>query len=306
MKKYLYLLGIIAIPVLGTTQDLSRLITEDQKLNSGEVIWNVGYEVFASSSDVPIEHKPEALSVEEFHAWNAKQKGYRSQNYEVSAKFKGNHVQFDCVYDRGDVNPVEGMQSVCYGGESIAVIDHLLQNMYREVFNKNFIESAHTSLLVSPRFCGYSVNEILKFTATIKGSAGLPLSVSTAAAGTNSIRTKGIFSNGEVTLAEFTPADPDSGFCSVIKFINPGNNERVVIENSEWVAYEDGTIFPSKTVITRYLGGDLENLANTPKIDRKTLTVEYAQFNQNVPDEVFNPTCPEGYTDLGNSEIASS
>lgn len=111
----------------------------------------------------------------------------------------------------------------------------------------------------------------------------------------------GLYASVVVLLAEFVP-DPVYGQAfAQMRFIEPTYALRVVIENTGFREYQDGTVYPDKTVVTRHSGGDLNDLSKEPMIDQITLTVLEADFGGEYPDALFNPANPSDFFDANDT-----
>ncbi|RJP19049.1 MAG: hypothetical protein C4527_27965 [Candidatus Omnitrophota bacterium] len=287
-----------AIPVCG--QVLGPFRDADIQLYSGDVLWTAEFESMQPVAPPSADKMLVGLSRDAFEAWVKKFDGPRKQTFQIRCLFQGDYLRFECYSEAGDICPVVCDRVIAYNGVAIAFMDRDLKNMYRESWPASFRENHFATFYTPPRACGYGVDDVMRLVRNIKGINGQTgtVSVTLDEKDKNKIVVVGTFPAGTLTVAEFVADDQHGNIFSSIKFINPAFGERVIIEATELTAYEKETIFPRRTVVTRYSGGNLDDLSNSPIVDRMTLIVQKAEFNGPFSDELFNPACPNDYTDL--------
>ncbi len=301
MKIFNGTLLLLFLAVSVQAQDLSLYRDAETMLYSGEVIWNGQYESLQPNPPLDIEHKPAGLTDQEFEDWVSKFDGPRSQTFQIRCIFKGDYLRFEVYSEAGDVLPVLCDRVITYNGVSVTFIDRDLKNVFREAWGKPYREHHFATMYPPPRACGYDVRQLMAMAKRVKDVNSDTPEISKFYGGSteDAIRVVGTFpDSGSTTLTEFVPDANYVQVFSTIKYINPGFRDRVIINNENLTEYVDGIVFPNKTIVSRFSGGDLEDLSNSPQIDRMTLTVQEASFNGEHSDELFNPACPADYTDL--------
>lgn len=266
---------------------------------SGEILWQASFEALQPAHGITVDNKPPSLTKEEFQQWiDEVSKNTRSQEFTIRAIFKGDYLRFECKSEPGDVLPEPCDRIIAFNKVSVSFIDNTNKTILRESCS-DFQENHFGCFYPIPRLCGYGVKETLRLVKKVRDITDRQPEISSEMLEDGSkVSVMGLFSTGAAPLAEFSSDSKFGQVFSQIKFINPIFGNRNVVENSDMVEYTDGTVFPNRTVITRYLGGDLNDLSKSPMIDRMTLKVLNASFGIEYPDELFTPSKPEGYTDL--------
>lgn len=300
VKFVLALFSLLCAPV-GFAQDADLLQDADTLLYSGEVVWSMEFEAFQPAPPIPETHKPVGLSGEEFSAWIKKLAGYRKQTFTMRAVFKGDNLRFECQSAPGDVYPTKCDQIVTCNQISVAWINTMLATLFRQPLTDSFLKHQFSTFFISPRICGYNSSHILALAREVvdaheRKASEFHEEVDTAHG--NAIILTGVYTDGAQKIAELVPDAQFGQILKSIKYICPAFKTRISIVCSEMKTYSDGTVFPGKTVVSHYVGGQLDNLDKAIQVDRLTLTVLDAKFNGPYDDELFNPGCPQGYTDL--------
>lgn len=302
MRK-IYALSFLLAPLFVQAQQVELHKQADAGIASGEVTWTMLYEVFQPAAQAPQENKMPGVTEEKFQSWKSKQSGYRQQTFTVQATFQGTYLLFYCFSEAGDVLPMTCDRLIAFNGVSSTFIDNTLRIMARTPETKKYREGHYSVFFIAPRACGFDYLETFNLARQVKDNKGnIPVPSVEDIVSEKKINIKGTYpENGTTVLAQLLSDEMYPQIFKEIKYISPIANERVKIRNSNMVKY--GSIhFPSRTVITRKLDGKVEEMTDDGLLDRITLTVQQASFNSQYPNEIFNPTLPEGYQDLNSNE----
>lgn len=299
-QSILLLAVLIATVQIGTADILSPYRNADYQMYSGEVSWTVLTEIYMPFNFAESEKPMPGLTAEEYEAFKAKQKGYRSQEYTFTCIFQGSNLLFLSHSEPGDIHPIAFDREIAFNGVSVTFVDNALQCMFRKPVVKTYRETDHGVFYYPPRACGFDLGWIQAIAKRIENFNGHNAeSITTAVKTDDQIVLEGTFPNDQTSkLAVLTPDTANPDLFADIKYVNPSGKEMVHIQNQDFQACEGDVVFPQKTIITRYLKGTLDDFNEDTLIDRLTFTVDQASFNNEYADELFNPALPQGYMDL--------
>lgn len=300
---------LLATFIISSLFDVSTDATEpqqyketDRQLKSGDIEWQLEYEVFEPAMQITEDMRPLGLTDEEFIIWKAKQAGYRSQTFQLHAYFQDSSLRFDLISSPGDIIPTSTDQTLAYNGVSVTFIDHQQQVLYRQPVVDSFYETSHAQFFVPPRAFGYDFTNRLRLAQKVKLNEHTPtVQIQNQVPSENAIRILGQYGTESITLVELLADGQYPHLFKSIKFINPQFNDRVSIENVNLRGFNNGIVFPAKSIVTHFLGGSIEDLSTAERvIDRMVFTVNQASFNGEYPDDLFTVALPVGYTDIDN------
>jgi hypothetical protein len=286
---------------VGWSQDLLKQVNSvDLDLYSGYVEWDVNYEVFVTHSEFDDRYRPFGLSDEEFEAWKEKLQQPRSQTFHIQAFFQSDFLRFDITSEPGDILPTPCDRTITFNGVSVTLIDHYQQIMFRESVKESFYDTHYAQFLIPPRACGFDIAGRLKNAEQVRSVDGYTPVLQSDEESSDSVAIIGNYPDGSTNLCRF---ESDSDYPQVlkkIKFINAKYADRVCIDNEDIQAHNDGIVFPRRSIVQHYAKGSLQEIDNDEPIDIITMDVVDAQFNDEYPEEFFNPVCPDGYKNLND------
>lgn len=302
-RRFELVFGLATLIVLGANAFNLALYREaDRLLYSGEVVWKMEYEAYQPIPPLKPENIPIGLTQAEYEAWKQKQQDFRKQSFQVHAYFQGDNLRFEYRSDAGDILPVKCDQTIAFNGACVTFIDNVLATLLRTPCDTSFRESHFSTFYIPPRACGYDGPHVLKMARHVKdrhGNEPEDLIQYEDTNDGNTIVLMGYFpESGQITLARLRPDSTFGQAFRSIQYIHPVFRHIVTIDCYDFKTYADGTVYPSKTMISNYLGDNIDNLNQAVMIDRITLTVVVAKLNQSIDDELFNPGCPAGYHNL--------